>query len=117
MKYSLEQALAYLQEHYLALYYADERDGGISPVDIWSSRHVKVPIGIRRTVFLHRYEILDMMRSGAAAVCPNRAYHRQYWTYNRREKRVNCRLCVRLEAEMRHYPAVDYSTKRANRAS
>src|SRR5579872_5122794 len=116
VKFTLDQALAYLQERCLSLYCTDERDGGSSPVDIWSS-NVKVPIGVRRTVFQHRYEILDMMRAGAAAVCPARSYHRHSWHYNRSQKRYYCRVCVRLEPEIWHSHAVESRSTRAKIAS
>lgn len=70
----VEEALQFVQSHNLFLHY-DERLG----VDLWTPNAAPVPLAVRRSVFVHRAQILDRMRAYDALTCPAPQLHKRTW--------------------------------------
>jgi hypothetical protein len=86
----LDVALAYIQVHNLFLV-RDEHIG----LDLWTCGR-KVPLSLRRSLFQHREQLLDMMQSGDSRVCPSPEIHRRSW----RKKSGICKLCEKFSRSM-----------------
>jgi hypothetical protein len=84
----VDEALMYIQANHIFLHY-DARVG----VDLWSP-HRKVSIKVRRSVYKHREQLLEMLQSGDSRVCPSPERHRKYW------KQQSCLLCRMIDSSL-----------------
>ena len=60
---NLKEVTSYIQANRLALHYDDR-----TIVALWSP-HTQVPLAVRRTVYRHRQQLLEMMHAGCIETC------------------------------------------------
>jgi hypothetical protein len=90
---SLDEALAYIQEHRLFLHFDEMRD-----IDLWSPHH-KVPISVRRSLRKHQVEVMSLLLAGDHRVCPAPDLHRR--RSRARDRRAGrCTVCVQIISSM-----------------
>lgn len=87
----LQQALRELQQQHVIL-----RPVG-NKVDMWAPG-AQVPGRLRRVVYKHRREVLQLLDLSEISTCPNPDLHRAEWDYEL--KRWCCNVCARLKAHV-----------------
>lgn len=95
--FTLNQALDYCREHTMMLVHSENSRGDLV-IEVWSGT-LKVPIGIRRTIYACSEQLLRMMIAGDVNVCTDPAAHARKW---RKAKNGSqwCAICKQLESAM-----------------
>jgi hypothetical protein len=90
--WGVEKVAVWIQQHNVFLHY-DERLG----VDLWTPHAPVAPLAVRRSVYVHREQLLAMMRAGDTRVCSSPKLHKHSWKKAGPGRSV-CEMCLQLDS-------------------